>query len=194
MAPNRNDFKVVPTPHGMRAPYQDWPSPEHCPDRTPMPYKLYAVVVHLGTMIGGHYIAYVLVDPERLFTPPGAEAGIAEHMEQMSLDEGEGKREKVKDRRVWCYCSDTEIRLASVDEVMAAKAYLCFVSDWGWAKLTAVREVLSPASSATVRLSFRHHTATIHLACTHCTTDHTIHRHTDPSASFYTDYANTDYV
>lgn len=132
MAPNRNDFKVVPTPQGLRAPYQDWPSPEQCPDRTPMPYTLYAVVVHLGTMVGGHYIAYVLVDPERLFSPPG-DGGFAEYMEKLTLDAEEREagepRVRDKDRRVWCYASDTEIRLASVQEVMAARAYLCFVSD-----------------------------------------------------------------
>lgn len=129
MAPNRNDFKVVPTMQGLRAPYQDWPSPEQCPDRKSMPYKLYAVVVHLGTMVGGHYIAYVLVDPERLFSPPG-DGGFAEYMEKLMLDDKQGDKDKDKDkdRRVWCYASDTEIRLASVNEVMAARAYLCFVS------------------------------------------------------------------
>ncbi|BEJ14298.1 hypothetical protein CspHIS471_0400650 [Cutaneotrichosporon sp. HIS471] len=119
MAPNRNDFKAVPTPDGPRAPYQDWPSPEQCPNRTPMPYRLYAVVVHLGTMLGGHYVAYVLVDPERLFTRPGDPP---ELMDRLTLD---GRTEK-PDRRVWCYASDTQIRLASVQEVMAARAYLCF--------------------------------------------------------------------
>jgi ubiquitin carboxyl-terminal hydrolase 16/45 len=132
MAPNRNDFKVMPTPSGPRAPYQDWPSPEQCPDRRPMPYRLYAVVVHLGTMLGGHYVAYVLVDPERLFAPPGDPV---ELMERLALDEGAEK----PDRRVWCYASDTEIRLASVQEVMSARAYLCFVSAVVF-KLTAVRE------------------------------------------------------
>lgn len=135
MAPNRNDFKVVPTPNGPRAPYQDWPSPEQCPDRQAMPYKLYAVVVHLGTMIGGHYIAYVLVDPERLFAPYGGDP--VELMERLALDESE--RSENPDRRVWCYTSDTEIRLASVQEVMAARAYLCFVRR-PETKLTAVRE------------------------------------------------------
>ncbi|KLT43665.1 hypothetical protein CC85DRAFT_284380 [Cutaneotrichosporon oleaginosum] len=71
-------------------------------------------------MVGGHYIAYVLVDPERLFMPPGENH--AELMERLTLDEGPNK----PDRRVWCYASDTEIRLASVQEVMAARAYLCF--------------------------------------------------------------------
>lgn len=85
-----------------------------------MPYRLYAVVVHLGTMVGGHYIAYVLVDPQRLFTPPGAPVDL---MGALNLDDRAGK----PDRRVWCYTSDTQIRLASIEEVMAARAYLCFV-------------------------------------------------------------------
>lgn len=78
-----------------------------------------AVVVHLGTMVAGHYIAYVLVDPERMFATDDA----AEQMSQLAIDPPR------PDRRVWCYCSDTEIRLASVEEVLAARAYLCFVSD-----------------------------------------------------------------
>ncbi|KAJ9111636.1 hypothetical protein QFC19_000992 [Naganishia cerealis] len=96
-----------------------------------------AVVVHVGaTALSGHYIAYVLVDPgvvldinrkrlvhdvglahEGAEDPSGgiAAAGVA--------NSNEAEKE---DNRVWCYCSDTQIRLASVTEVMQAKAYLCF--------------------------------------------------------------------
>lgn len=99
MAPNRADYK------GEHPPYLDWP-PEG-PTIPSVPYKLYAIVVHLGTMIGGHYVAYVLVDPNRMFGDAATPSG----------------------KRVWCYCSDTTIRLASIDEVLGARAYMCFVSN-----------------------------------------------------------------
>ena len=41
MAPNRNDFKVVQTPSGPRAPYMDWTLPEHSPELDPVFYRLY---------------------------------------------------------------------------------------------------------------------------------------------------------
>jgi len=42
LAPNRNDYKLSPTPAGLRAPYMDWPSPEHGPEtQEPVMYRLY---------------------------------------------------------------------------------------------------------------------------------------------------------
>ena len=42
LAPNRNDYKVVPTASGPHAPYMDWPSPEHGPEtQEPVMYRLY---------------------------------------------------------------------------------------------------------------------------------------------------------
>ena len=41
MAPNRNDFKVVQTSTGPRAPYMDWALPEHSPELDPVLYRLY---------------------------------------------------------------------------------------------------------------------------------------------------------
>ncbi|KAL1406772.1 hypothetical protein Q8F55_006177 [Vanrija albida] len=129
-APNRSDFKLTRTPGGgVHAPFMDWASPEKGPDVNPVWYKLYAVVVHLGTMVGGHYIAYVLVDPERMFADPRQPDQVsditaaAERLSDLKL--GDAKI-RGRDRRVWCYCSDTEVRFASVDEVMNARAYLCF--------------------------------------------------------------------
>lgn len=75
-----------------------------------------AIVVHMGTMIGGHYIAYTLVDPEKMFEQ-GQE--VVDAMRNMDLDnasaaEAEGlprqatssTRNGAKDRRVWCFCSE----------------------------------------------------------------------------------------
>lgn len=45
LAPNRNDYKVVPTPSGPHAPYMDWPSPEHGPEtQEPVMYRLYGAL------------------------------------------------------------------------------------------------------------------------------------------------------
>lgn len=70
----------------------------------------------MGTMIGGHYIAYTLVDPEKMFEQ-GQE--VVDAMRNMDLDnasaaEAEGlprqpappARNGAKDRRVWCFCSE----------------------------------------------------------------------------------------
>lgn len=79
-------------------------------------------------MLGGHYIAYVLVDPERVFLNQGEQED-ASSLSELSLEDKQSKG--ATDRRVWCYCSDTEIRPASEREVLSAKAYLCFVSALG---------------------------------------------------------------
>lgn len=128
MAPNRNDYKTAHTPTGPRAPYMDWATPDQGPVTEPVYYRLYgqwilfssqhvsgkhvliiaAVVVHLGTMIGGHYIAYCLVDPEKVFgdkpMPTDLEVdggGKYEDCEPKPLNEAEQQH-----RRVWCFCSE----------------------------------------------------------------------------------------
>lgn len=79
----------------------------------------------MGSMVGGHYIAYVLVDPERVFLAHGDQVDVSA-LSALSLSDRPEQGQK--DRRVWCYCSDTEIRPASETEVLNARAYLCFVS------------------------------------------------------------------
>lgn len=138
-------------------------------------------------MIGGHYIAYCLVDPDRMFddgsvttaepeaiegTEDGDQSPITSKPPVMPAASNERKAsgsstrsdlgggikrpsffgkssststaqlpQGKKDKRVWCYCSEyvysqrtdaltdsTSIRLASLDEVLKARAYLCFVS------------------------------------------------------------------
>lgn len=94
MAPDRHDYKVVPTPSGPRAPYMDWQSVEKGPEREPVMYRLYALVVHLGSMVGGHYIAYVLVDPGKMFGDPSAiqveSEQVTENMSNLALDQSAG--------------------------------------------------------------------------------------------------------
>lgn len=41
LAPNRNDYKVVPTSSGPRAPYMNWDMAGHGPEMKPVLYRLY---------------------------------------------------------------------------------------------------------------------------------------------------------
>jgi len=72
-------------------------------------YRLYAVVVHIGNMLGGHYIAYTaLPDPPQTVSNASSE-----------------KLADVKPPRQWAYISDTIVRLTTLEEVLKAKAYIC---------------------------------------------------------------------
>ncbi|KXN82258.1 Ubiquitin carboxyl-terminal hydrolase 16 [Leucoagaricus sp. SymC.cos] len=101
-------------------------------------YRLYAVVVHIGNMLGGHYVAYVALPDE----PPLSES-------QAKETDGEGVKDKAaknssgengtdhaekqvpSDRgsrtgkRQWAYISDTTVRSVSFEEVLNARAYIC---------------------------------------------------------------------
>ncbi|KAG8755581.1 hypothetical protein FRC14_003935 [Serendipita sp. 396] len=69
-------------------------------------YRLYAVVVHIGNMLGGHYIAYTALSPAPSDSP------------------GEGPSRS--NERRWSFQSDQIVRVATLEEVLSAKAYLCF--------------------------------------------------------------------
>ncbi|KAG9121260.1 hypothetical protein FRC07_002858 [Ceratobasidium sp. 392] len=95
-------------------------------------YKLYAVVVHIGSMLGGHYIAYIALPPIPPLTPEGEDAPIAPEDpvvpkpgDPAGTKPGDAK-DKEKDKRQWVYISDTTVRPVSFEEVSKAKAYLCF--------------------------------------------------------------------
>ncbi|KAE9390317.1 peptidase C19, ubiquitin carboxyl-terminal hydrolase 2 [Gymnopus androsaceus JB14] len=71
-------------------------------------YRLYAVVVHIGNMLGGHYISYTALpdmptQADSASPPPSPANG----------------------RRQWAYISDTVVRLTTLEEVLKAKAYIC---------------------------------------------------------------------
>ncbi len=77
----------------------------------------------MGTMVGGHYVAYTLVDPERMFEDGEK---VVQAVKEMSLDgervqeagtgvDGSGETVPVAmpsseaqggRKRVWCYCSE----------------------------------------------------------------------------------------
>ncbi|KIM24064.1 hypothetical protein M408DRAFT_318882, partial [Serendipita vermifera MAFF 305830] len=71
-------------------------------------YRLYAVVVHIGNMLGGHYIAYTALPSPPAESPVSETSKVAEPP------------------RRWSFQSDQIVRVASLEEVLAAKAYLCF--------------------------------------------------------------------
>jgi len=58
-------------------------------------------------MIGGHYIAYCLVDPEKMFgdAPMPTDLEVEKKTENIEECRPEPVGEK-KDRRVWCFCSE----------------------------------------------------------------------------------------
>ncbi|KAG6833038.1 hypothetical protein H0H87_012049 [Tephrocybe sp. NHM501043] len=74
-------------------------------------YRLYAVVVHIGNMLGGHYIAYTAL--------PDAKPS------SNTSEETNATSAEVKAPRQWAYISDTIVRLTTLDEVLKAKAYMC---------------------------------------------------------------------
>jgi len=65
-------------------------------------YRLVGVVEHLGTMTGGHYIAYVRA----------AKIG--------------GRQQQSSGLKSWFYASDGQVREASLEEVLNCKAYILF--------------------------------------------------------------------
>ncbi|KAF6747153.1 hypothetical protein DFP72DRAFT_920668 [Ephemerocybe angulata] len=92
-------------------------------------YRLYAVVVHIGNMLGGHYVAYTAlpakspIEGEGMATkrkppPPPPSSGDAPPPE---VD----RHGKQPQQRQWAYVSDTVVRLTTLDEVLSAKAYIC---------------------------------------------------------------------
>lgn len=98
-------------------------------------YRLYAVVVHIGSMVGnlsvtkygayadsymvqlgGHYIAYTALPPDP--------AVANNHPSSSTSPKGHSFSNHVARR--WCFVSDTSVRASSLEEVLKAKAYLCF--------------------------------------------------------------------
>jgi len=81
-------------------------------------YRLYAVVVHIGNMLGGHYIAYTaLPSPTPSPTEPKQDSTPTIPTADSSTS--------VTSERQWAYISDTIVRLTSLEEVLKAKAYIC---------------------------------------------------------------------
>ncbi|KAH8101845.1 cysteine proteinase [Cristinia sonorae] len=105
-------------------------------------YRLYAVVVHIGNMLGGHYIAYTALPssgPQKIQSPPSSPdlAGLTPTVVPSEPDHRhaephcDSNKEKEKEKtlppppRQWAYISDTIVRLTTLEEVLKAKAYIC---------------------------------------------------------------------
>jgi ubiquitin carboxyl-terminal hydrolase 16/45 len=73
-----------------------------CKETNNTTYRLVGVVEHLGTMTGGHYIAYVRA----------AKIG--------------GRQQQSSGSKSWFYASDGQVREASLEEVLNCEAYILF--------------------------------------------------------------------
>ncbi|KAJ7484417.1 hypothetical protein FB451DRAFT_84459 [Mycena latifolia] len=94
-------------------------------------YRLYAVVVHIGNMLGGHYVSYVALptasdianmpnSPVSASAPPTSPPPTSPMSPSDAVADPPAKQE-----RQWAYISDTVVRLTTLEEVLKAKAYIC---------------------------------------------------------------------
>ncbi|KAI0747091.1 hypothetical protein C8Q80DRAFT_1179265 [Daedaleopsis nitida] len=95
-------------------------------------YRLYAVVVHIGNMLGGHYVAYTALpastpssasgtpssESEKPVPPLPSTASASDLRTSYSTDSQRPVRQ-------WAYISDTVVKLTTLEEVLKAKAYIC---------------------------------------------------------------------
>ncbi|KAF8317219.1 peptidase C19, ubiquitin carboxyl-terminal hydrolase 2 [Clavulina sp. PMI_390] len=89
-------------------------------EEPPVMYRLYAVVVHIGSMLGGHYIAYTALPQPDLAPSSSADSGAH------SKEKDSAKDHQHLPPRQWAYISDTIVKLTTIDEVLKSKAYLLF--------------------------------------------------------------------
>ncbi|KAJ6572075.1 hypothetical protein B0H19DRAFT_1132473 [Mycena capillaripes] len=120
LAPKKEDY-------GLRSKKKGTVKGKH-PSADLCMYRLYAVVVHIGNMLGGHYISYVALPTAGDIagmpnSPVGATTPVSPPTSPMSdpvVAESPAKQE-----RQWAYISDTVVRLTTLEEVLKAKAYIC---------------------------------------------------------------------
>lgn len=75
--------------------------------------------------LGGHYVAYTAL-PSLAPIDPSSEKSLGSvtvHPDQPSVSKPGNLDQKA--HRKWAYISDTVVRLATLDEVLKAKAYIC---------------------------------------------------------------------
>ncbi|RDX46100.1 cysteine proteinase [Lentinus brumalis] len=97
-------------------------------------YRLYAVVVHIGNMLGGHYVAYTALPssaPAPAATPApetaafDSEKALPPTPSLSTTDSRTSQTSEKREQRKWAYISDTVVRLTTLEEVLKAKAYIC---------------------------------------------------------------------
>ncbi|KAG0319115.1 Ubiquitin carboxyl-terminal hydrolase 16 [Podila horticola] len=87
-------------------------------------YRLYGAVVHMGTLGGGHYTNYVLSSKVEMVAHSNTKGSNKDESEtNEDPTEPEASKEAV---RQWIACSDTSVRHATLQEVLASRAYLLF--------------------------------------------------------------------
>ncbi|KAI0674599.1 hypothetical protein C8Q78DRAFT_605655 [Trametes maxima] len=114
LAPKRADFASEKQDKGKQ-------KQEQCT------YRLYAVVVHIGNMLGGHYVAYTALPQTVPPPPPAPVADSGKSTTTLSSQESRSTQSSAPPRpsRQWAYISDTVVRLTTLEEVLKAKAYIC---------------------------------------------------------------------
>ncbi|KAI0088186.1 hypothetical protein BDY19DRAFT_994108 [Irpex rosettiformis] len=112
LAPRREDFGL-----GRKKKRKEKEKREKEQDGECM-YKLYAVVVHIGNMLGGHYVAYTALPSPSSSSRPSTDDSSSSAKKSSTPNYSESKRQ-------WAFISDTNVRLVSLEEVLKAKAYLC---------------------------------------------------------------------
>ncbi|KZT28092.1 peptidase C19, ubiquitin carboxyl-terminal hydrolase 2 [Neolentinus lepideus HHB14362 ss-1] len=134
LAPKKEDWGLGNDGAGEKA-----ESSSHPKHRKKCMYRLYAVVMHIGNMLGGHYIAYTALPSAR--SPVHRDSGSQHSSAGDTVGSDGGQQEGVQSQsqpsqpqsappaheapRQWAYVSDTVVRLTSLEEVLKAKAYLC---------------------------------------------------------------------
>lgn len=88
-------------------------------------YRLYAVVVHIGNLLGGHYVAYTALPPSRTPQPPPPSPSPDGAPQPSSASTHSSASSRHAQPRRWAYISDTVVRLTTLEEVLKAKAYIC---------------------------------------------------------------------
>ncbi|KAF5318881.1 hypothetical protein D9619_010720 [Psilocybe cf. subviscida] len=136
LAPKKEDYGL-----GRKGKHREKKSVRHPKDERCM-YRLYAVVVHIGNMLGGHYIAYTALPSESPVASSRLKSNVKSERTapapSSNLDNAAPNRQtnsastsdptpipaKPKERQ-WAYISDTVVRLTTLEEVLHAKAYMC---------------------------------------------------------------------
>ncbi|CCM00727.1 uncharacterized protein FIBRA_02767 [Fibroporia radiculosa] len=119
LAPRKEDFGLD---KARKSNFKASSAPSRCM------YRLYAVVVHIGNMLGGHYVAYTALPPSHPVSKPSASnSSIASEpiVSPNALPQTSIPEQALKPARQWAYISDTVVRLTTIEEVLKAKAYIC---------------------------------------------------------------------
>ncbi|KAG0088355.1 Ubiquitin carboxyl-terminal hydrolase 16 [Podila epicladia] len=86
-------------------------------------YRLYGAVVHMGTLGGGHYTNYVLSSKIETVACSNTKGS---NKDAQTNEDSTGPEDAKEPVRQWIACSDTSVRHATIQEVLASRAYLLF--------------------------------------------------------------------